>query len=566
MVGSPYSPFRVFHRTIGCILAVLIVAIVSACGSTSTESLVGPGGPKCAVSLTGPSDSISASGGAGTVAVNTQPECEWTASADASWLTGLAPTTGQGSGEVQFQVVANPNGTARQSAVTINGQRAVIQQNAAACELTATASNSGFPASGGSATISIAVPAACPWTASSNVSWIGVSPASGSGSANIGFTVAVNSGAARTGTVTAGGVSITVGQSAAGPAPAPSCSVSLQQSSTSIPGGGGSGTIGITANAGCPWTASSTVSWITLTTTNGSGNGSVGFTVAANTASASRTGSVNISGATFTVNQAGTSAPCTVTINPTSQSVPAAGANVNVGVSASGSCAWTATSNAAWLSITAGAAGSGNGTVTVTAAVNTGTARTGTVTIGGQTFTANQAAAAPTCTYSINPTSITVGSDKVSGLTVAVTAGAGCSWNATSQAGWLHISGTNSGSGNGTVTYNVDDAKNPPRTGTLTIAGQTLTVTQVQCSTTLNPQTQSVPVLGGSFTVSVNTQIGCDWQAVESLSWVTVTSGTSGTGTGTVGYTVAPNVAGARSGTVAIGGQTLTINQAAVLP
>jgi len=202
----------------------------------------------------------------------------------------------------------------------------------------------------------------------------------------------------------------------------------------------------------------------------------------------------------------------------------------------------------------------------VTAAVNTGTARTGTVTIGGQTFTANQAAAAPTCTYSINPTSITVGSDKVSGLTVAVTAGAGCSWSATSQAGWLHIAGTNSGSGNGTVTYNVDDAKNPPRTGTLTIAGQLLTVTQVQCSTTLNPQTQAVPVLGGSFTVSVNTQIGCDWQAVESLSWVTVTSGTSGTGTGTVGYTVAPNVAGARSGTVAIGGQTLTINQAAVLP
>ena len=310
------------------------------------------------------------------------------------------------------------------------------------------------------------------------------------------------------------------------------------------------------------------MSWITLTTASGSGSGSVGYTVAANTATAGRTGTVNVSGAIFTVNQAGTSAPtCTITINPTSQAVAATGATgINVAVSASGGCAWTATSNAGWLSITAGATGTGNGTVKLDAAANTGSARTGTVTIGGQTFTVNQAAAPPPCTYSINPTAITVGNDKVSGLTVAVTAGAGCSWNATAQIGWLHIAGSNSGSGNGTVTYNVDEAKTPPRTGTLTIAGQTLTVTQVLCTATLNPQTQAVPVLGGSFTVSVNTQIGCVWQAVESLSWVTVTSGSNGTGSGTVGYTVAPNVGGARNGTVAISGQTLTVNQAAVLP
>ena len=66
--------------------------------------------------------------------------------------------------------------------------------------------------------------------------------------------------------------------------------------------------------------------------------------------------------------------------------------------------------------------------------------------------------------------------------------------------------------------------------------------------------------------MSVTTQLGCEWQAVESLSWVTFSGGNSGTGSGTVSYTVQPNLAGARSGNISIAGATLTVNQAAVLP
>ena len=44
----------------------------------------------------------------------------------------------------------------------------------------------------------------------------------------------------------------------------------------------------------------------------------------------------------------------------------------------------------------------------MSAAANTGLARIGTVTIGGQTFTVNQAAAASPCVYSISPTSQSV--------------------------------------------------------------------------------------------------------------------------------------------------------------
>ena len=73
---------------------------------------------------------------------------------------------------------------------------------------------------------------------------------------------------------------------------------------------GGSGTISITTTTVCPWTASSLVPWITLAsgTDSGKGNGSVSYTVAANTGSA-RTGTMTIAGQTFTVNQAAADCP-----------------------------------------------------------------------------------------------------------------------------------------------------------------------------------------------------------------------------------------------------------------
>ena len=543
------------------------VLLTAACGSTSTESITGPSAPKCTVALAGPEDSIGASGGAAMVTVTTQPECVWTATAEAAWITELTPPEGQGNGQIQFQVAPNPNGTPRSGALSVNGQRAVVQQGAAACQLDISVSASQFPATGGAGGVTVATPGGCTWTASSTVSWITLSSAAGSGSANVNFTVAGNSGAARTGTITIGGLAVTI-QQAGVSSPPPACAISLQPTSTSVPAASGTGSVAVTAPAGCSWTANSLASWITLTTpASGSGNGSVGFSIGSNTTTTARTGTLNIGGQTFTINQAGATQTCTVTINPTSQSVPAAGATgINIAVTAPSGCARPASSNATWITVTSGATGSGNGTVTLNVAANTGGARTGTVTIGGQTFTANQAAAAPTCTYSINPSAMTVGNQGAQNLTVAVTAGSGCAWTATENVGWLDIDSGSSGTGNGSVRFDVSSTGGSTRTGTLTIAGQTFTVTQVPCSATLAPQSQSVPALGGSFTVAVTTQIGCEWQAIESLSWVTITAGNSGTGSGTVTYAVLANIAGARSGSIAIGGATLTVNQAAVLP
>ena len=63
---------------------------------------------------------------------------------------------------------------------------------------------------------------------------------------------------------------------------------------------------------------------------------------------------------------------------------------------------------------------------------------------------------------------------------VGVTAGTGCSWTATSNAGWITITSGSSGSGNGTVNYSVSaNTSSNARTGTLTIAGRAFSVMQI---------------------------------------------------------------------------------------
>ncbi len=63
---------------------------------------------------------------------------------------------------------------------------------------------------------------------------------------------------------------------------------------------------------------------------------------------------------------------------------------------------------------------------------------------------------------------------------VSVTSAAsGCTWNAVSNDSWIHVTGGASGSGSGTVNLNIDaNNTGTPRTGTLTIAGQTVTIFQ----------------------------------------------------------------------------------------
>jgi hypothetical protein len=84
------------------------------------------------------------------------------------------------------------------------------------------------------------------------------------------------------------------------------------------------------------------------------------------------------------------------------------------------------------------------------------------------------------------------------------------------------------------------------------------------CSYTVSPTSATSSALGGSASVIVTAPAGCSWIAVSNAAWITVASGASGTGGGTVGYTVGPNpTATARTGTLTIAGQTFTVTQEA---
>ncbi|MEK6301611.1 MAG: FG-GAP-like repeat-containing protein [Acidobacteriota bacterium] len=177
--------------------------------------------------------------------------------------------------------------------------------------------------------------------------------------------------------------------------------------------------------------------------------------------------------ATLTV----TVTPPPTSISPTSQSFTQSGGADTVNVTSPSSCTWTAVSNDAWITVTTGASGSGNGIVNYSVAVNNSLdSRTGTMTIAGQTFTVNQAAVV--CAYSILPIERAHVSEAGSD-TVSVSAPGVCSWTAASNDSWLSINSGANGAGDGIVGYSYEANESAgSRIGTLTIAGQTFTVTQ----------------------------------------------------------------------------------------
>jgi len=90
-----------------------------------------------------------------------------------------------------------------------------------------------------------------------------------------------------------------------------------------------------------------------------------------------------------------------------------------------------------------------------------------------------------------------------------------------------------------------------------------LTETPTCGNTVLNPEDQSITSSGGASIVSVAASGACSWQATSNASWITITSGSSGTGVGTVSYTVSANTnALTRTGTITISGHTFTVIQA----
>ena len=281
-------------------LFTLVAALVSGCETSATVA-TGPNPVKCQVSL-GAMSAVDPGGGSASLAITTQPECAWDVSTNVSWISGLSPTSGQGTANIAFRVAANDGASSREGMIVVNGELARVSQRAP-CRYDVGPSSHSVGVEGGAASIRISTENECTWTAAVDVSWISLtSSAAGSGNGTVSFTVAPNQGEARSGAVGVANQRSSVTQAGVS---AESCNATFSPTSQNLDAAGGAGIrVTVTAASPCQWIASSNASWINITSgAIGTGNGTVIFSVAANTGPA-RTGTLTIVGRTFTVTQA----------------------------------------------------------------------------------------------------------------------------------------------------------------------------------------------------------------------------------------------------------------------
>ena len=268
------------------------------------------------------------------------------------------------------------------------------------------------------------------------------------------------------------------------------CGVQAQAEKLAFTFDGGSGSMRVTTNPECPWSAQSEAPWVTLTPpTNGQGEGTVQFTVGANGLPLSRATAIKVDDQRVQISQDGR--PCEFRLSSTLHTVEAAGGERTVHVTTtSAQCRWTAASDVSWIAIVSGREGDDSGVVTFRIEPLSGPQRIGTLTIAGQTVQVQQGAG---CSYSVGSDTLSVGSAGGTGE-VAVSAPAGCTWTAQSGVPWITLTRGATGSGPGVVGLQVAATDGPVRTGTVTVAGRAVTVTQSPgCSVAVEPLTYTAP-------------------------------------------------------------------------
>jgi Ig-like domain CHU_C associated/Putative binding domain, N-terminal len=87
------------------------------------------------------------------------------------------------------------------------------------------------------------------------------------------------------------------------------------------------------------------------------------------------------------------------------------------------------------------------------------------------------------CSFTLSQTTANVPATGGTGsVDATVASGSGCSWTATTNAPWIHLTSATSGSGNGTLSYSADANPGVARTGTIAFAGQLLAINQAASS------------------------------------------------------------------------------------
>ncbi len=316
------------------------------------------------------------------------------------------------------------------------------------------------------------------------------------------------------------------------------CLYALAQSGQTAAATTSSGSVDLTVTATgttCPWTATSSATWLTITGgASGSGNGKISYDVAANTTAQTRIGTIKVADQTFTVTQAASSQPlpsCALTSSATELK---AGAFATLTASCSPqatSYTWTNTGFA-----TNAASGKVSPTKTTTYSVKgtnaAGSGTTASVTVAVATNPP------PTCTLTASSTSV------VPGTAVKLTAS--CSPAATSYT-WGNTSfAATAASGSitptATATYTVSGTNS---IGTGNVVRATVTVVlSAPPSCSLTASSNSIKT-GESATLTAKCiPAATSYQWTNSNFAATVASGTVKPGTTTTYSVVGVNAGG----------------------
>lgn len=157
------------------------------------------------IQITVPTTTVSIANTTTASAVSIASNTTWDATTDVNWLT-LTPANGNGDGTISITPSANPTTSARTATITIaspDGTMKTVTVSQAGADPIITLQKTTISFTDSISTDSVIITSNGPWSANSDVSWLSVSPASGTGNDTIIITAEPNtSGIARTGSVT----------------------------------------------------------------------------------------------------------------------------------------------------------------------------------------------------------------------------------------------------------------------------------------------------------------------------------------------------------------------------
>ncbi|MEZ5320331.1 MAG: BACON domain-containing carbohydrate-binding protein [Vicinamibacterales bacterium] len=377
--------------------AFLALAAASVLSLACPESPTKPTPTPCTYTVAPQSLSFGENGGSAAIDVTTQAGCTWTASASAgaSWLT-LGTAGGSGSGSVGVTAAANAAMEGRTASLAIAGATvSVAQSGLAPCTFAIAPASAAVLDDAGTGSFGLSTLSYCGWTATSDAAWLTVTTGSGMGSADIPFAYARNDATTpRVGHITVEGLVFVVTQAGDSGGPV-TCDYSVAPVTFDVCLTPLTLAATLTTAAGCGWTTTSSVPWITiLEGADATGPGPVRFVVDENY-DAPRFGVVMVrwptptAGQNLQVHQAG----CYYAVTRDLFTIPAAGASdrfdvlqqsdpISCGGALQDRCLWSAVADVPWITITSPMPRQGDNPVTFTVAPNgTGASRVGTITV-----------------------------------------------------------------------------------------------------------------------------------------------------------------------------------------